>query len=88
MKGIVRGINVSIGKFFVDCGYDRYAVFQISEGVLPRGGENVRWSDELGASVTMVMGESSGSIRVNGVRFPVTREVATELVKQGALPLG
>lgn len=88
MKGIVRGINVSAGKFFVDCGHDRYAVFQVCQGVIPRPGENVRWNDEFGASVTMVMGESSGSIRVNGVLFPVTRDAATELLQQGTPPAG
>jgi hypothetical protein len=75
MKGIVRDVNVNTGTFMVDCGHDRYAVFHLARGGLPRGGEYVRWNEALPA-VTMVMGETSGTMLVDRARFPLTRAEA------------
>jgi len=77
MKGIVRGINVVEGTFLVDCGHDRFAVFRIAQsarprGALPRGGEYVRWNDEAPV-VSMVLGETSGTVLVDRVTYPLTR---------------
>jgi hypothetical protein len=71
MKGIVRDVNVDSGTFLVDCGHDRYAVFHLARGALPRNGEYVRWSDG-----TMVMGETSGTMLVDRMRYPLSRAQA------------
>jgi hypothetical protein len=75
MKGIVRDVNFETGTFLVDCGHDRYAMFHLARGGLPRGGEYVRWNDSA-APVTMVMGETSGTMLVDRMRYPITRAQA------------
>jgi len=81
MKGIVRGINVSTGRFFVECGDGLYAAFQAPTGVLlPRGGEFVHWRDG-NSPVRRLVGDTSGTIVVSAAWLSIPRDTAMTLLQ-------
>jgi hypothetical protein len=81
MRAIVRSVNLLKKRFCAESSEDgTWAAFEVVRGGFPFGGEFIRWN-ELTKPVTMIIGESSGTLVVGEHILAASRDEAYKFIE-------